>query len=592
MRANSNPSHLSSLSFVGPPLAGVPSSPAPARPQGPTLQVGNRHNTNSWISPSALQSFSLLVTLAFTVLLTLTGCARREAPVDAGLRTQTLLIGNGAEPADLDPHTATILSDQNILMALFEGLTALDEQTTTPVPAAAERWENSLDGLTWTFHLRANLKWSNSEALLAQDFVDAWRRALNPTLAADNASYLYAVKNAEAYNTGKLTDPAALGFSAPDARTIIITLAQPTPYLPALVSLPAWFPINPRALAKFSGMEKRNTAWTRAGNLVGNGAFTLKEWTTNVRILVEKNPHHWAAATTQLQQIAFIPIENPDAEERAFRSGQLHVTFNLPVSKIAAWRDKEPAKLRLDPLLQSVFFRFNVTKPPFDNPKIRRALSLAIDRDLLARTILQASRLPAHALTPPHTGGYTARAAVGPDFQTARHLLAEAGFPQGAGLPVIELQTKNDELMPRLAEAMQATWQSELGVRTTITQTEQKIWIQNQQTLAYTISTASWTADFPDPVTFLGLFTSESSYNWTGWKNPAYDQLITAAAATINPRRRYEIFQQAEQLLLEDSPIAPLYFGAQTYLLHPAVQSWMPSPLVFRRYQKVSLTPP
>ena len=539
-----------------------------------------------------MRAFFSIPFVLLLLLLSLTGCARRETPVTTANRTQTLLVGNGAEPADLDPHTTTILSDQNILMALFEGLTALDEQTTAAVPAAAERWETSNDGLAWTFHLRPNLKWSNGEPLTAQDFVDAWRRALNPILAADNAWYLYPVKNAEAYNTGKLTDPAALGFSAPDARTVVITLGQPTPYLPALVSLPAWFPLNSRAVAKFGGMEKRSTAWTRSGNLVGNGAFTLKEWTPNVRILLEKNPHHWEAATTKLQQIAFIPIENPDAEERAFRSGQLHVTFALPVSKITAWREREPAKLRLDPLLQSVFIRFNLTKPPFDNLKVRRALSLAIDRDALARTILQASRLPAHALTPPNTGGYTARASVGTDFETARHLLAEAGFPGGVGLPAIELQTKNDELMPRLAEAMQATWQHELGVRIEITQTEQKIWIQNQQTLNYSASLASWTADFPDPVTFLGLFTGDSSYNWTGWKNSTYDHLIGKAATVIDQTRRHEIFQQAEQVLLEEAPIAPFHVGAQTYLIDPAVQGWVPAPLVFRRYQKVSLTPP
>ncbi len=535
-------------------------------------------------------NFSLWLVLS--LLPALAGCARRETPVDAGMRTQTLLVGNGAEPADLDPQTATILSDQNILMALFEGLTALDEHTTTPVPAAAERWETSVDGLTWTFHLRAALKWSNGEPLLAQDFIDSWRRALNPTLAADNSWYLYAVKNAEAYNTGKLTDPAALGFTAPDARTVVITLARPTPYLPALVSLPAWFPLNPRAVAKFGGMEKRGTLWTRAGNLVGNGAFTLKEWTPNVRILVEKNPYHWEAATTKLQRIAFIPIENPDAEERSFRAGQLHVTFALPVSKIAAWREKDPAKLRLDPTLQTIFLRFNTTKPPFDNPKVRRALSLAVDRDTLVRTVLQASRLPAHALTPPGIGGYTARASVSMDRETARRLLAEAGFPGGAALAPIELQVRNDELMPRLAEAMQAIWQSELGVHTSIVQVEQKTWIQNQQMLNYAISTAAWTADFPDPVTFLGLFTGDSSYNWTGWKNPAYDKLLNTAAATPDQHQRYELLQQAEQLLLEEAPITPLHFGAQTYLLHPGVQGWVPSPLVFRRYQKIGLQQP
>ena len=539
-----------------------------------------------------MRAFPRLLLLILLPVLWFTGCARRETPVDAGVRTQTLLVGNGAEPADLDPHTATILSDQNILMALFEGLTALDEQTTTPVPAAAERWEVSADGLTWTFHLRPGLKWSDGEPLAAQDFIDSWRRVLNPAFAADNAWYLFAVKNAEAFNTGKLADPAALGFAAPDDRTLVITLGQPAPYLPALVSLPAWFPINPRTVAKFGGMEKRGTAWTRAGNLVGNGAFFLREWIPNVRIVAEKNPHHWDAARTRLRQIVFVPTENPDAEERSFRAGQLHVTFNLPVSKIAAWREREPARLRLDPMLQTVFLRFNVTKPPLDNPKVRRALSLAVDRDVLARTVLQASRLPAHALTPPGTDGYTARAAVATDFRAARLLLAEAGFPGGAGLPVIELQTRNDELMPRLAEAMQAAWQRELGVRTSITQVEQKTWVQNQQNLNYTVSTSAWTADFPDPVTFLGLFTGDSSYNWTGWKNPAYDRLLAQAAATLDPRQRLEIFQQAEQLLLDESPVAPVHFGAQTYLIHPAVKGWVPAPLVFRRYQYVTLQSP
>jgi len=485
-----------------------------------------------------------------------------------------------------------VLTDQNLMMALFEGLTALDERTTEPVPAAAEKWESSADGLTWTFHLRPGLKWSNGEALTAGDFVAAWRRALNPVLAAENAWYLYAVRNAEAYNTGKLTDPAQLGLAAPDERTIVITLEQPTPYLPALVSLPAWFPVNPRVLEKFGALTQRNTAWTRAGNHVGNGPFRLVEWTTNARIVVEKNPHHWEAAQTRLQQIVFFPIENPDVEEREFRAGQLHVTFNLPVAKIPAWRERDPAALRLDPTMQTNFLRLNVTRPPFDNPGVRRALSLAIDRDTLARTVLQGSRLPAHSLTPPGTGGYTARAGVGTDYEAARKLLAAAGYPGGKGLPPVELLCRNDELMPRLAEALQAMWQRELGLRVTIAPTEQKTWIQNQKNLNYAVCLAAWTADFPDPVTFLGLFTADSSYNWTGWKNPAYDRLLAQAAATLDPRQRLEIFQQAEQLLLEESPVAPVHFGAQTYLIHPAVKGWVPAPLVFRRYQYVTLQSP
>src|SRR4051812_37984967 len=178
-------------------------------------------------------------------------CTKRETPADAGIRTHTLLVGNAAEPGDLDPHLASILNDQIVVNTLFEGLTLLDERTTNPLPAAAESWTVSPDGLVWTFRLRVGLKWSNGEALVADDFVQAWRRVLNPNFAADNAWYLFALKNAEAYNAKKISDIATVGFAARDPRTLELKLERPTPYLAALISMPAWFPINPRALAKF-----------------------------------------------------------------------------------------------------------------------------------------------------------------------------------------------------------------------------------------------------------------------------------------------------------------------------------------------------
>lgn len=531
---------------------------------------------------------SLLLTVAAALL---AGCAKRETPAAAGLRTQTLRIGNAAEPADLDPHLASILNDQILTTALFEGLTVLDERTTEPLPAAAERWSASADGLTWTFTLRPDLKWSNGDALTADDFVQSWRRILNPAFASDNAWYLFALKNAEAFNARKLTDPSQLGFRAADPRTLILTLERPTPYLPALVAMPAWFPVNPRVLAQFDALNRRSTAWTRPGNLVSNGPFALAEWKPNAHITVRKNPHHRDAPTTRLNAIVFFPIESPDIEERDFRAGQLHVTFNLPVTKIAPWRQDAPTQLRIDPTTQINFLRFNTTRPPLDRPEVRRALSLAIDRATLARTVLQGSREPAVAFTPPGTGGYTARARVGTDLEAARRALAAAGFPGGQGFPVIDIQCRNDEIMPRLAEALQALWQKELGIKTTITQLEQKTWVQNMQTLNYGISTSAWTADFPDPVTFLGMFTANSAYNWTGWKHADYEQLLDTASTTADSAQRLELLQRAETLLLAELPITPLHLGAQTYLIHPAVKNWSPSPLVFRRYQLVSLEP-
>ena len=527
--------------------------------------------------------------LIFLVVVACAGCARRETPAEAGVKTRTLLVGNSAEPADLDPQIVTTLTDENIQMALFEGLTALDETTSQPVPAAAERWESSADGIVWTFHLRAGLEWSNGEALTAGDFVEAWHRTLTPALAAENAWYFNAVKNAEPFSTGKLADFAAVGLAAPDARTVVISLEHPVPYLPALVAQPSWFPVNPRVIKKFDAWSRRGSAWTRPGNHVSNGAFMLAEWEPNSRVVVAKNPRYWNAAQTQLARIVFFPIENPTVEENSFRAGQLHVTFSLPVGKIASWREHAPEQLRIDPTLQTVFLRFNTSKAPFDDPRIRRAFSLAIERDTLARTVLQGSRQPAPSLTPPSTGGYVAKAHVGTDFEAARQLLAAAGHPRGKKLPAIELQMLNNEIYPRLGEALQAAWQRELGAHVTLAPTEQKIWIQNQQSLNYSVTIAVWTADFPDPVTFLGLFTSDSAYNWTGWKNAGYDRLLSTAALTPDAARRYELFQNAEAVLLEDAPIAPVCFGAQTYLISPVVKGWASSLLIFRRYQFVHL---
>ena len=322
-----------------------------------------------------------LLTLLLATVLFPSAFAARETRADAALRDQVLLVGNGAEPQDLDPQVMTAFTDQCLSLALFEGLCALDEASSRPVPAAAESWEVSSDGLTYTFHLRTGLQWSNGDPLTAGDFVAAWRRVLSPALAAEYAYLFYPVKNAEAYNTGKLTDPAALGFAAPDDRTLRLTLERPTPYLPALTALPPWFPVNPRVLAKFGALTQRGTAWTRPGNLVGNGPFLLTEWRPNDHVRVAKNPRYWDAAAVRLHGIVFFPTENPDVEERDFRAGQVHLTYELPLSKVDGYRRTAPASLRLDPFLETFFLRFNTSRPPLGDARVRRALSALAPMD-------------------------------------------------------------------------------------------------------------------------------------------------------------------------------------------------------------------
>ena len=284
-------------------------------------------------------------------LLLLPGCAKRETQAEAGIRTKTLLVGNGAEPASLDPHVVNLYYDQRILLALFEGLTAIDEKTARPVPAVAESWDVSPDGLVYTFHLRPNARWSNGDPVTAHDFAFAFQRILLPKFGATYCYMLWPIKNAEAFNTSKLADFSAVGVEAVDAVTLRLTLERPTPYLPALAAHTTWMPLHWATLEKFRAVDDRNAAWTRPGSLVGNGAFLLAEWRPNDRIIVTRNPYYWDNGHNRLERVEFFPTESSEVEERDFRAGQVHLTTSLPTAKIAGYHARDPARLRIDPLL-------------------------------------------------------------------------------------------------------------------------------------------------------------------------------------------------------------------------------------------------
>ena len=531
----------------------------------------------------------LLLPLAGGLLLGLAGCPRRETPAEAGIRTQTLLVGNGAEPADLDPQAMSAFTDSNIAYALFEALTKLDARTSAPVPAAADRWDVSADGLVYTFHIRPGARWSNGDPLTAGDFAYAFRRILTPAFAASYSYTLWPIRNAQAFNAGRIADFSQVGVEAPDAATLRLTLERPTPYLPALAAHTTWLPVHRPTIERFGRMDEKGTRWTRPGNLVGNGPFTLAEWIPNGKVAVVRNPLYWNAARTRLNRIEFFPFEHPSVEELNYRSGQLHTTYALPNSKLAAYRAHRPADLRIDPTLSSFYLFINVTRPPFDNRKLRLALAHAVDREAISRDVLGGAFPPARSLTPPGCGGYTARAQVSDDFAEARRLLAEAGFPGGRGLPVVEVQCYADDVKLRALEAIQSMWARQLGVRITITELEQKVLFQNQQSLNYTIGFSGWIADIPDPVTFLGTFVTGNGNNWAGWSNREYDRLIALAAATADNGRRFEVFQRAEAILLEEAPFIPLYFQPQVSAVHPAVRGWTTNLIGFHELEKVWL---
>jgi oligopeptide transport system substrate-binding protein len=543
------------------------------------------------IAFAARSNLAPLITL-LGLTLACSGCGRRETPVEAGIRTQTLLLGNFAEPADLDPQAIYAFTDTNIAYALFEGLTSLDEKTSQAVPAVAERWDISPDGLVYTFHLRPTARWSNGDPVTAQDFVFSFHRILSPAFAAFYSYMLWPIRNAEAFNAGKLTDFTQVGVEALDPATLRVTLAHPTPYLPALAAHNTWLPVRRATIEKFGKFDEKGTRWTRAGSLVGNGAFTLTEWTPNSRIVVAKNPRYWNAAHVRLNRVLFFPIESTDTEELAFRSGQLHVTNvskGVPSAKIPYYRAHAPGELRIEPALATGYLVFNVTRAPLDQVKVRRALAMAIDRATLSRDISYGSRPPAYSLTAPDCAGYTAQAEIHHDFAAARQLLAEAGFPGGRGLPSFEIQSPSDGGNLKTVEAIQAMWRKELGVQTTIASLEQKVLFQNQQSLNYTIGVSAWIADYPDPSTFLNQYVTGGGNNWTGWGNHEYDRLIAETQATADNTRRYALFQAAEKILLDEAPLAPLFNLPEVYLIHASVRGWEPSLIGFHRFTNIWL---
>lgn len=532
-----------------------------------------------------------LLPLAAALLLVATpACKRPENRVTAGDRTQTIHLGNLSEPADLDPQLITQITDAQISICLMEGLTAMDPKDAHPVPGVAERWENSDDKLTWTFHLRADARWSNGDPVTARDFAYAYHRMLSPGLASEYASLLYCLRGAEAFNTGKLTDFAQVGVRIIDDRTLALTLHTAVAYLPALVMHQAWHPVHPATIEKFGKMDQRGTRWTRPGNYVGNGPFTLAAWEPNQVVRLVKSETYWDRDAVRLHEVNFYPIEDRATEEASFRAGQLHVTATIPPDKIAIYKRDQPQFLRQEPTLATYYLTYNTSKPPFNDARVRRAFALVIDRAALCEKVLRGGRVPAYNLTPPGIAGYESEPGFKEDVAEAKRLLAEAGFKDGAGFPHIELLTAKggNSQMP---EAMQQMWRTQLGIDVAIVLQEGRVLSDSMRTRSYDLSIAGWVGDYLDPSTFLDLFRTGNGNNHTGWSSAAYDQLIAEALKAGDDALRYPLYHQAEQLLMTEMPIGPLVYGRRNYLARPSVKGWEPNVLDLHPLKGVYLVP-
>ncbi len=522
-------------------------------------------------------------------LLVLASCHRPESNVEKGNRDQILHKGNGQEVQDLDPQLVNGVGEYNVISALIEGLVAEDPHDLHPVPGVAERWDISADGKLYTFHLRRNARWSNGAPVTARDFVESYRRILSPTLGADGAYMLHVVRNAEAFNKGTLTDFNQVGFRALDDRTLEISLTNPTPYFLSLLNYDAWFPVHIPTVKKYGPVYERGSYWTKPGRFVGNGPFTLDQWRLNQDIRVKKSPTYWDAARVRLNGIVFHTIDSNNVEERAFRSGQLHVTDTVPINRIDRYRREQPDLLRIDPYLGSYFFRINVTRPILNSRLVRRALGLAIDRQSIVDHVTRGGQLPAFSFTPPDTAGYTCEAAFPYDPAAARQALADAGFPEGRGLPPIEILFNTSENHKIIAEAVQQMWRKQLNLEARLVNQELKVYYDTRREMNYEVLRSTWIGDYADPNSFLNLWITNGANNQTGWSNAEYDRLIAEAGRTSDQAARYRAFQQAEAILLDDAPILPVYFYTHAFLIRPGVKGWFPTILDHHPYKHVYL---
>jgi oligopeptide transport system substrate-binding protein len=532
---------------------------------------------------------SSLILLGCALLGLFAGCGQRTTAVSQATKDGIMLVGNGAEPSDLDPQTITGIPERDIVCTLFEGLTRSDPKTLEARPGVAESWEVSPDGMLYTFHLRPGVTWSDGVPLTARDFYASFRRMLTPTLASDNADQLYMVVNAEAYHKGTLKDFDQVGFKVIDDHTLEIRLLYPAPFLVKTMASRSWFPVPMHVLEKFGNPLIQGSPWTKPGNLVGNGPFVLKAWSPHSYIDVVRSPTYWNRATVKLNGIRFIPIENQPAEEAAFRSGQLHKTERVPLTKIAVYRREAPEKLHINPYSGVYYYNFNVNRAPFTDVRIRRALAMAVDREGLVKNVTLAGETPAYHFTPEGLEGYVSTARTKFDFEEARRLLAEAGYPGGQGLPPITLLFNTAENHRLIAETLQQTWKRELGIDLVLENQEWKVYLDNMQGQRYQLCRAGIIMEPFDPSQFLRVFTTDSGFNRTGWSDPEYDRLYEEVMRTPDQSKRLVLMQQMEKILTDAMPILPIYYYTNQFLMATSVHDWVGNLMALGPFEQVWL---
>jgi len=530
------------------------------------------------------------IMLAATLL---AGCGQGESNVVSGNREGILHFSIGAEPQSLDPHVITSISDGKIARALFEPLVYLSPVTLEPEPGAARRWEISADGTRYTFYLRPEARWSNGERLTATDWVWSFYRSLHPQMGNQFAYLLFPIVGAEAFARGDDPDFENVGISAPDDFTLEISLQHPTPYFLQLLAGNPNYPVHRATIEAHGRFTDRYTGWTRPGNFVGNGPFTLTQWRLGRYVRVRRNPWYWDAGRVSLNGIDFHTVENALSEEKMFRVGQLHFTDGVPLSRVEWYRQQPDSPYRQAPLLGTYYYMFNTLRSPVDDVRVRRALALSVDRQAIIDKLLYGTAVPSPSLTPRDLiPGYDPPELLAYDPDQARQLLADAGYPGGAGWPGLELLYNTSEDHRKIAVAVQQMWKKELNIKVSLVNQEWKVFLDTTQARDYQLARMGWSPGEIDATGFLESFLSDNGVNRTGFSDARYDDiLLRLAPAKVDPAARNALLQEAETILMREVPLIPFYTYTSRHLVQPSVRGVPSNMRDLQDFRYISLDP-
>lgn len=499
-----------------------------------------------------------MLLLALVVIVGFVACA----PGDEGGEVTQFIVGNGTEPESLDPHLVSGVPEHRILMGIFEGLVVPDPETASAIPGVAESWEISDDNTVYTFTLREGAVWSDGTPITAQQFVDSWIRILHPDTASQYAWFpsLF-IRGAEEFNAGEV-DASAVAVRALDDRTFQFETVGPAPYTLDALSHYSF------AVVPLHAIEEHGSEWTLPENFVGNGPFVLTEWSPQERIVVEPNPNYWNAEIVELDSVTFLPVEEDSTMYSMFVNEEMSWATNLPTGQIAE------ARLRDDffasPQLGTYYYVFNNERPPLDDARVRQALSLAINRQLLVETVTRGGQVPAFTMVPEMTG-YPGIDGLGEDIARAQQLLADAGFPDGEGFPELTVLYNTNEAHKSIGEFIQQQWLDNLGINVTLENQEWGTYLNTRREGNFDIARAGWLGDYQDPNTFLDLFVTGNALNGGRYSNIEFDRLVSQAARMAPGSERFDTLAAAERIFVEeDQGVMPIYYYVNLNLIDTA----------------------